>query len=66
MSDTPGPYPAPALVECEVCGGMGAMTARSVDADPTAPPSVIPCPVCEGRGGMLRAFPAPAVVVRDA
>lgn len=65
MSDQAEPYPAPSLVECEVCGGMGAMTARAVDADPHDAPAVIPCPACGGKGATLRPFPARLAVVRD-
>lgn len=57
-------YPATALQDCEVCGGMGAMTARAADK-PDALPAVIPCPACGGKGTTLRAFPPKLAVVRD-
>jgi DnaJ-class molecular chaperone len=56
-----------ALVDCEVCGGTGVMTARAVDAAPAAPPAVIPCPACAGAGVTIvrpTAFPRPASVTR--
>lgn len=61
---TPSPYPATALLDCEVCAGTGAMTARGAD-QPEAIPAVIPCPACAGRGATLRPFPA-LVAVPDA
>jgi DnaJ-class molecular chaperone len=56
-----------ALVDCEVCGGTGVMTARAVNGDPAAPPAVIPCPACAGAGATIvrpTAFPRPASVTR--
>jgi DnaJ-class molecular chaperone len=50
------PAAAAKLVDCEVCGGTGAMTARPAN-EPAATPALLPCPACGGRGATLHRSP---------
>lgn len=49
------------LVDCEVCGGTGVMTARSTKTPPHSPPTLIACPGCGGDGSALSRPARPAL-----
>jgi hypothetical protein len=48
---TPG---AASLIDCDVCAGVGIMTARSVDATFGPAREIVPCVRCGGSGVFLR------------